>query len=202
MILRERRDIASAAGSFRKDPLHEVAFLADIALAIRSGSQHDKIGAMMRLSKSIERGAVPKKESSDILCEALTDSDRAVKRNAIIILARLGSDFLPGLCFGLGNDDMQVRSMSAAMVRALVSQDCTAFCRVGPEERKSVSSLFAAMECGEHAVADNAFGALMEIASRTPLLILDNALPATGRRRELEIAALESLRERSAENRC
>ncbi len=206
MILRERRDVSSAAGSFRKDPLLEVSLLADIALAIRSGSQHDKIGAMMRLSRSIELGDVPKKESADILCEALADSDSAVKRNAIVVLARHGSDFLPGLCVGLGNDDLQVRSISAAMVRAIVEQDCSAFCRMGPEERKSVSSLYSAMMCGEPVVADNAYGALMEIADRTPLLILDSAhdgaAPQSGRMREIEAAAIASLRQRADGDRC
>lgn len=207
MILRERRDAAFAAGSFRKDPLHEVNFLADIALAIRSGSQPDKIGAMMRLSRGIERGAVSKKESSDILCEALEDSDSVVKRNAIMILARHGSDFLGGLCMGLANEDLQVRAMSAAMIKSVLAGDGSAFRSMGEEEQKAVSLLFSALICGERSISSDAFSALKEIALRMPLLVLDSGVRAddpetAGRLRAIERTALGALRERSAGTEC
>jgi HEAT repeat protein len=204
MILRERKDTISRMPTFRKDPLHEVEFLADISQSIREGSISEKIGAMMRLSARIERGGAPLAETSDLLCEALKDPERSVKWNAVIIMARHGSDFLPGLCSGLSNDDPHVRVMSAAIIRSSVCLEPSAFTALGEMEHDMAGELLRALERGDPELATTVFEALVEVAERNPLLVLGwRGRPSDLRTEwmlgEIERTAVGSLRKRSGE---
>jgi hypothetical protein len=202
MLLRERRDAAFARSSFRRDPLHE-----DLTV-MASGSSGDKIGAMMRLSKSIEQGSVPREHSSDILSRGLDDEDQSVRWNAIVILARHGAQFLPELSGGLSNDDRHVRAMSAAMVKSVINSEPTAF-GGGAAGRGIVERLFAALMSGDRHVVESSSDALKALARMDPILVMEcgESMRTTdchqkGRLAEIEREAAGALHERSKERPC
>ncbi len=199
MILRGRGAVSSVGPTPRKEPLADSIFFDEIGRAFKSGRSEDKVRAILRLSSRLDEGSAPRRETGDFLRQAIRDSDKAVKWNAMIAMARHGSDFVPELCEGLSNDDPRVRAMSAAMVKSVLDLDPPALSPASRTRTEIARMLVAASCSGDAIVGGDALSALERIARMAPIEVLDELerapeswAPRLGRARRDAMDALES----------
>ncbi len=204
MMLRERRGAPFFRPTARNDPLHDSIFLDEVGSALRDGASEEKVRAILRLSSKLDEGSAPLRESAILLRAAMQDPVKAVKWSAAIALARHGSDFLPELCEGLSNEDRRVSAMSAAMIRAVLTEDPLALSAC-PETRKEVAGALVGAACGsDELVARDAVSALELVARLAPLEVIEQIekAPPAPRLENARLAAMESLADAGRKNSC
>jgi hypothetical protein len=162
------------ARDVRRETLHE-----DIVRTITGGSLDEKLQAIILVANQLERKALGVHEAESMLCLALHDENRQVRRSAIIMISQHGSSMLEGLRVSLGNEDAGVRGMGAAMISSALQNNKSALRSAMMSNdgrvRGVARDLLNALMDDHQVVRMHSLSALRELARRSPMETLDEA---------------------------
>lgn len=179
------------------------------AKKIMNGSIIEKLGTIIDVVKTHERGYIERREAKAMLLGALADESRQVRWSAVYALGQM--DDLQGLLEGVGNECQVVRSMSTALIYATLRKRETMGVYPNGFTEKLTRAMADNIGSDDNSVAIYSASVLAEIAKRDPVSVIKviggmkektNDIGTIVRLTGVEMAAQDALTEISSRNRA
>ncbi len=178
------------------------------AKKIMNGSIIEKLGTIIDVVKTHEKGYIERREAKAMLLGALADESRQVRWSAVYALGQM--DDLQGLLEGVENECQVVRSMSTALIYATLRKKTMEFYPNGFTE-KLTRTMADNIGSDDNSVAIYSASVLAEIAKRDPVSVIKvisgmkeetTDIGTIVRLTGVEMAAQDALTEISSRNRA